>query len=338
MAEIVSFPARQESNAQAQVARDLVRSIGLTGLVRTATSPAHTRDAPAHTRAQVHTRDSGAREAAPRAGADNSASVIPLVPGSHAHEPHTPVPRSSATPAQTAHRDTGDFAFLGEPDRVLPVLPQLRELLPSRGLRRGSTIGAVGSAGATSLVIALLAEASRSGSWCAVVGMPTFGAAAAAEAGIALDRLALVPHPGPDWTTIVAALLDGVDIVVAAPPGPVAPAIANRLSARARQRGSVFVTYGQMPGADVVLDSRSSNWHGLDSGAGRLLQRELTIEVRGRGSAARKRSATVLMPAYAPMNSDWTPRTDWETRDQQSTGLTLVPTPADMDELLEVAS
>ncbi|GAB3331132.1 hypothetical protein GCM10027452_04390 [Micromonospora halotolerans] len=39
------------------------------------------------------------------------------------------------------------------------------------------------------MIVALLAEASRAGSWCAVVGVPTFGAGAAAEAGIALDRL-----------------------------------------------------------------------------------------------------------------------------------------------------
>ena len=50
-------------------------------------------------------------------------------------------------------------------------------------------------------------------------GCPRSASVAAAEAGVALDRLALVPHPGPDWPTVVAALLDGVDIVVAAAPG-----------------------------------------------------------------------------------------------------------------------
>src|SRR5439155_174136 len=67
----------------------------------------------------------------------------------------------------------------------------------------------VWSAGATSLLLALIAAASRAGSWCAVVGVPALGVAAADGLGVALDRLALVPYPGPDWATVVAALLDG---------------------------------------------------------------------------------------------------------------------------------
>src|SRR4051794_39408075 len=138
--------------------------------------------------------------------------------------------------------------------RVLPVVPELSGLLPSRGLRRGSTIAvapgrAAPAGGATSLLLALLAEASRSGSWCAVVGVPALGAIAAAESGIALDRLALVPNPGPEWPTVVAALIDGVDLVVTAVPGPISGSIASRLAARARQRGSVLVPFGQWDGA-----------------------------------------------------------------------------------------
>ena len=103
---------------------------------------------------------------------------------------------------------TTGVAGLGA-DRVRPVLPELRELFGGQGLRRGSTVAvstgpSVWPAGGSSLVLALLAEASRAGSWCAVVGLPTFGAVAAAEAGIALDRLALVPNPGPEWPTVVA--------------------------------------------------------------------------------------------------------------------------------------
>lgn len=74
--------------------------------------------------------------------------------------------------------------------------------------------------------------------------MPALSPVAAAEMGIALDRLALVPDPGTEWASIVAALLDGVDIVVAAVPGTVAPAVAGRLAARARQRGSVLMPAG----------------------------------------------------------------------------------------------
>src|SRR5262245_21482589 len=133
-------------------------------------------------------------------------------------------------------------ADLADMARTLPVTADLVPLLPQGGLRRGSTV-AVAPAdrpGATSLLLSLLAPACAAGSWCAVVGMPDLGMVAAAETGMALSRLALIPRPGPDWVNVVAALLDGVDIVVAATPGRVGPAVTGRLAARARQRGSVL--------------------------------------------------------------------------------------------------
>lgn len=185
--------------------------------------------------------------------------------------------------------------------RVLPVVPELSGLLPGRGLRRGSTVavatGRPSPGGGTSLVLALLAAASRSGSWCAVVGVPALGVLAAAEVGIALDRLALVPHPGPEWATVVAALIDGVDVVVTAVPGTVAASVASRLAARARQRGSVLMPYGRWDGADVTLQVTRARWEGLGQGRGRLRRREVTIAARGRGPAARGREIKVWMPA-----------------------------------------
>ncbi|MGI5148574.1 hypothetical protein ACQEVC_19710 [Plantactinospora sp. CA-294935] len=184
--------------------------------------------------------------------------------------------------------------------RLLPVLPELAGLLPNRGLRRGSTVavglGHPARGGSTSLMLALLAEASRSGSWCAVVGVPTLGAAAAADLGIELDRLALVPHPGPEWATVVAALIDGVDVVVAAVPDTVSASVVSRLAARARQRGSVLVPYGRWTGADVTLQVIRGAWEGLGQGRGRLRRREVTISARGRGAAARPKEIRVWLP------------------------------------------
>ena len=185
--------------------------------------------------------------------------------------------------------------------RVLPVAPELSGLLPGRGLRRGSTVAvATGreapASGGTSLLLALLAEASRSGSWCAVVGVPTLGAVAAAESGISLERLALVPNPGPEWPTVVAALIDGVDLVVIAVPGPISASVTSRLVARARQRGSVLVPFGRWDGADVTLRVVDGRWEGLDAGHGRLRRRQVTILARGRGAAARPKELTMWMP------------------------------------------
>jgi len=146
------------------------------------------------------------------------------------------------------------------------------------------------------LLLALLAAASRSGSWCAVVGVPALGVLAAAESGVVLERLALVPNPGPEWPTVVAALIDGVDVVVAAVPGPVSASIASRLVARARQRGSVLMPFGGWAGADVTLQVMHGGWEGLGAGRGRVRRREVTITARGRGAAARPREITMWMP------------------------------------------
>lgn len=194
---------------------------------------------------------------------------------------------------------------------VLPVGSALARLLPWGGLRRGSTVAVAPgrSSGATSLLYALLAEATAAGAWCAVVGRPDLGLAAAAEAGVALSRLALVPAPGPDWVSVVAALLDGVDIVVAATPGPVPAATSGRLAARARQRGSVLVPFGQWAGVDLTLTVDDGRWHGLGAGRGRLRHRELTVAAVGRGGAARSRRATLRLgdPTVAPIHVVETP-------------------------------
>jgi hypothetical protein len=240
------------------------------------------------------------------AGPGTDPAGLSTVPGSGTGVSLTMLVRDAglAGLVRPASRPAGEAGAGG--DRVLPVLPELRHLLPGGGLRRGSTVAV--TPGATSVLLALLAAASGAGSWCAVVGLPTLSPAAAAELGIALDRLALVPHPGPEWPSVVAALLDGVDIVVAAPPGPVVAGVSGRLAARARQRGSVLVPYARWSGADVVLESPGGSWHGLGQGRGRLMRREMTISARGRGAASRPRGITVWLPdragALTPVGPD----------------------------------
>ncbi|GIE76001.1 hypothetical protein Aph02nite_19510 [Actinoplanes philippinensis] len=168
------------------------------------------------------------------------------------------------------------------------------------GVTDGAAAGAgVSAGGGTSLMLALLSAASRSGAWCAVVGMPALGAVAAAESGVVLERLALVPDPGPDWATVVAALIDGVDVVVAAVSGPVSPTIVSRLAARARQRGSLLVPFGEWAGADVHLRVGEGRWEGLGFGRGRLRRREVTVVAQGRGAAARPQQITMWMPGVS---------------------------------------
>ncbi|EWM19870.1 hypothetical protein KUTG_10174 [Kutzneria sp. 744] len=178
----------------------------------------------------------------------------------------------------------------------LMVLPALTRLFPAGGLRRGCTISVAGS---TSLVLALLAAATTSGSWAAVTGLPELGFAAAAELGVDLDRLALVPRPAADLVTVLSALVDGFDLVVV---GPVItrgmqPQVARRMSGRVRSRGGVVITVGAWPGADLQLRVSGRRWRGVTAdGYGYLRSCEVVATSRGRGGAARPVSVSLQLP------------------------------------------
>jgi hypothetical protein len=188
--------------------------------------------------------------------------------------------------------------------RLLPVRAELADLLPLGGLRRGSTISVRGS---NSLLLALLATATTRGSWAAVVGLPDLGLLAAAELGVALQRLAVAPRPGGQLVSVVAAMLDGMDLVVVNAAGLDRAGrrggdVAKRLSARARHRGAVLIAAGVWPGADLELCCTELNWAGLGDGRGYLAEGELVISAAGRGAAARYRERTVVLPCAAGPN------------------------------------
>jgi hypothetical protein len=181
----------------------------------------------------------------------------------------------------------------------LPLHPLLTPLLPwSGGLRRGATVTAVG---AMSLVLILLGAATACGGYAAAIGLPQLGALAAIEHDVCLERLALVPYPGPAWPDVVAAVLDGVDMVVVNPSCDVPVTIARGLAARARQRSAVLVcTSSSWPGADLGLTAVGHHWRGLGQGRGRLRGHEMIIRAAGRGAATRPREITVPVPLPDP--------------------------------------
>jgi len=167
---------------------------------------------------------------------------------------------------------------------VLPVAAPLARALPSGGLTRGSVVSVLGQ-GATSLLYTLLAG--PAGCWSALVGMPGLGLAAAAELGVDLNRVALIPDPGADALQVVSILIDGVDLVAVALSPSIRPAPSRQrvIGGRLRQRGSVLLVLGPWPGADLVLTARGIGWHGLGEGHGRLRDRELAVQVGGRRAA-----------------------------------------------------
>lgn len=201
---------------------------------------------------------------------------------------------------------------------VLPVAGPLADLLPRGGLPRGRVISVVadgidnvggdcggsddteidaklGAGGASSLLLSLLAGPERR--WSALVGLPGIGLLAAAELGVDLERLVVVPDAGPDVLHVLSVLADGVDLIaVGAPGGPmVTPSRLRVLSGRLRQHGAVLLVAGQWPGADLVLNARHTGWVGIGRGHGRLRDRELTVSVGGRRAGAHRRQGTILL-------------------------------------------
>ncbi|HZA00212.1 MAG TPA: hypothetical protein VE575_15735 [Acidimicrobiales bacterium] len=198
--------------------------------------------------------------------------------------------------------------------RVLPVTGPLAAFLPAGGVQLGSVVAieaSPGVTGATSLALALAAGPCQAGSWIAGVGWDALGVVAAAEAGVDLERLVLVtrgqdpvrpgtPSRGGPAAAVLAALVDGVDLVVVGPRSRLRASEARRLVARARERGCVLVGVGGSLAAEqpsVRLRVTEAAWEGLGAGWGRLRRRRLVVEATGRGAAARARRGELWLPA-----------------------------------------
>ena len=178
------------------------------------------------------------------------------------------------------------------------MLAPLRDLFPGGALQRGWVI-TTGGDGATSLALAVAAGPSAAGSWTAVVGEEGLGLAAAAEAGLALERLLMVAAPEPRVAVeATAALLGAVDVVLVGSGVRLGAADHRRLAARLRERGSVLIGLGGgvLGGADVRLRVVSSRWSGLGDGWGLLRSRRVSVRAEGRGAASRPRSVDLLLP------------------------------------------
>jgi hypothetical protein len=175
--------------------------------------------------------------------------------------------------------------------RTIPTHPAIAGLLPGGGLKQGAAYSVDRS---VTLLMALLAAPSAAGSWCGVVGVPEFGVEAAANFGIDLDRLVLVPHPGDQWLAVTAAIADVLGVVVTRPPRQASDASVSRLTARLRQRGTTLIALGPWPQSEAMLSLSESDWSGIGQGNGHLSARQVTVTVTSR--AGRPRSARLWLP------------------------------------------
>lgn len=181
-------------------------------------------------------------------------------------------------------------------DRTIRVDEPLASMLPDGGLQRGRVVGCSGPA-AVSLASALVAGAVRAGSWLLVLGVPSIGVEALAELGVPLDRVVSVgTDPGPaSWAERLAAATDGFELIITTPPRG-ADRVERKVRQRVQARGSVVLSVGGGPlGCDLTFTSRAPRWVGIGHGHGRLVARQVDVELAGR-RAPRPVCRTIWLP------------------------------------------
>ena len=173
------------------------------------------------------------------------------------------------------------------PAATIPVLPGLDALFPEKGLTPGAVYSLPPH---TSVMWALIAEATRNGHYVATVGKKHLGFHAAIEYGVALERLIVVPPIGHQWWQAVTALVDVVSIVVFSPTGPTpSPGARDTLTARARERGCALIATSSWPGVTGQVVVEDAQWEGLGEGHGVLASHELTLRYTPRHGAGSHR-------------------------------------------------
>jgi hypothetical protein len=183
-------------------------------------------------------------------------------------------------------------------ERTLPVAEAFTDLFVEGGLVRGRILTCTGLA-ATSLALALVAPVVAAGSWLGIVDLPTVGLDAASEFGLPLERVVAVnsehgdsrgPGSEPDdrwaqrWPDVMAAAIDGFDVILARVPADVSPSSVRKVATRVQRQGAVVVLLGD-PGpttCDGVLHTEPMGWTGVGDGHGHLQQRSVVVQASGR--------------------------------------------------------
>ncbi|MFC8044927.1 hypothetical protein [Nocardia sp. NPDC057353] len=188
---------------------------------------------------------------------------------------------------------------------VLAVPAALAPIFPDGGLAKGSTVAYTGT---STVLLGLLAAVTADGAWAALVGGGRRGLLAFHEMGGALERLAVIRDPGRDPLGVVAALTDGIDLVVLDHRVDIPPARARTLAGRVRSQQAVLLVAGQdWPHPDLRIRSHLAGAHGLGAGRGRL--KGLEVEVATQDRTGRVREVTAVLDGVGG-------RTGWTAADE----------------------
>ncbi len=203
---------------------------------------------------------------------------------------------AESAPSSSAERVGAVEQWVTPSELLLPVPEAVAPVLPEGALRRGTAAQVSGSTSLLLLMAAAACAVPGEEIWCAVVAMPDVGLAAAAEAGLDLQRTVVVPRPGPDAAAVLGALIDGFDVVVLGRCPALSDADRRAIGHRLRTREAVLLSGAVWPGAQVVLEVGERAWFGVGDGDGVLTGREATVTGYARGMGA-SRAVRVRMPA-----------------------------------------
>ena len=186
---------------------------------------------------------------------------------------------------------TTSSVFRHESLPTLPVSPDLRAMFPEGGLVRGRTVLCGGDA-AVALALRIVSQPTQAGSWLGVVGVHNIGVQAASEQGVALQRVVFVQPATSraEWVSTVAAAADGFDVLMLEVPHGITVADARRVQTRIQSRRNALVLIGATQKLalqsvfqpDVVIDTTTTQWNGIERGSGHVQSREVCVTVSGR--------------------------------------------------------
>ena len=178
-----------------------------------------------------------------------------------------------------------------EPLPTLPVPSDLRAMFIHGGLVRGRTVLCSGDAAIT-LALRTVSQATQAGSWLGVVGVRNIGVQAASEQGVALQRVVFVQPATTraEWVSTVAAAADGFDVLMLEVPHGITVADARRVQTRVQSRRNALVLTSATQKLalqsvfqpDVVMDATTTQWNGIERGAGHVQSRDVCVAVSGR--------------------------------------------------------
>ena len=150
------------------------------------------------------------------------------------------------------------------------------------------------------LAVELIAHASDSDAFVAVVGWPELVLTSALEGRGSADNVLVIPDPGPDPLHVVGLLAEHMDLVIyrTAAAVAVSPTRARPLMAKLREGTAALVTVGtRLPSPALTLTGHVVGFRGIARGSGRITSVVLDVQAE---TKTRRTGQTTLYVGERP--------------------------------------